>query len=159
MKEKIKAIIKRYEIGFDKWGVILFLAVILPFLVWEMEPIDNDILDLPSITPVLDKFIIAFQIISVGSFLMFRNIDGRKPIKKSRKIAIGITFALYYIGWILYFTGCTRTITVLLMITLMPIVTLLLFSSARKNYLAYCTLLVFLIFIISFVIINFLMRT
>lgn len=65
--------ISNYKIGFDIWGSILFLAVMLPNLVWFAIPAANDVLRDASVTPVLDAIGSVFQAAAIASLCVIRN--------------------------------------------------------------------------------------
>ena len=46
--------VSRYRLGFDPWGLGLFLAVMAPNFVWFALPPPNDIFRAASVTPLLD---------------------------------------------------------------------------------------------------------
>ena len=44
---------KEYRIGFDIWGALLFLIIMLPNTIWFAVPAPNDILRTDSVTKVM----------------------------------------------------------------------------------------------------------
>lgn len=42
--------IKKYKIGFDIWGLIIFIIIMIPNFIWFAVPAPNDILRGESIT-------------------------------------------------------------------------------------------------------------
>lgn len=36
--------IKKYKIGFDIWGLIIFIIIMIPNFIWYAVPVPNDIL-------------------------------------------------------------------------------------------------------------------
>ncbi len=46
--------LKQYRFGFDPWGLLLFLLVMLPNFIWFAVPAPDDILRVDSATPVVD---------------------------------------------------------------------------------------------------------
>ena len=46
--------IKKYKIGFEFWGVLLFLIIMIPNFIWFAVPAPNDILRADSITKAVD---------------------------------------------------------------------------------------------------------
>ena len=52
----------RYRFGFDVWGLLLFLLVMLPNFIWFAVPAPNDILRTESVTPVVDVIASAFAV-------------------------------------------------------------------------------------------------
>lgn len=47
-------IFKHYKFGFDIWAAVIFLAVMIPTIVWAFVPAPTDILRTESATPVVD---------------------------------------------------------------------------------------------------------
>lgn len=45
---------KKYKIGFDIWGLLLFLIIMIPTFIWFAVPAPNDILRVDSITKAVD---------------------------------------------------------------------------------------------------------
>ena len=46
--------IKKYKIGFDIWGLITFIIMMIPNFIWFAVPAPNDILRGESITKTVD---------------------------------------------------------------------------------------------------------
>ena len=46
--------IKKYKIGFDIWGLIIFIIIMIPNFIWFAVPAPNDILRGESITKTVD---------------------------------------------------------------------------------------------------------
>ena len=152
--KRLKELIKQYEIGFDFWGFILFLAIMIPNFVWYFVPVENDILDIPTMTPVIDRISRIFQFLAVGALCVLRNVDGKTPMNTAKKIAIAVGYVIYITGWTIYFTGHSSNFTVII-ITIVPAVMLMIFSSGRRNILAFYAFLMFLIFHSIFAFMNF----
>lgn len=58
--------LKQYRFGFDPWGLLLFLLVMLPNFIWFAVPASNDILRADSVTPVVDVIGSVFQVLTVA---------------------------------------------------------------------------------------------
>ena len=97
--------IKKYKIGFDIWGLFLFLIIMCPNFIWFLVPAPNDILRADSITITIDKISQIFQIIMFFSLCFFINIESQKTINKKIKLLIIIFCIFYFSGWILYYIG------------------------------------------------------
>ena len=57
--------IKEYRIGFNIWGVVLFIVIMIPNFVWFVVPAPNDILRTESSTEVLDVITSICQVIMI----------------------------------------------------------------------------------------------
>jgi hypothetical protein len=49
-------LLKPYRFGFDIWGLLLFLLVMLPNFIWFAVPAPNDVLRAESVTPITDHY-------------------------------------------------------------------------------------------------------
>ena len=58
--------ISRYRFGFNFWGLLLFLLVMLPNFIWFAVPAPNDILRTESVTPAVDILGSVFQVLTVA---------------------------------------------------------------------------------------------
>lgn len=127
--------IRNYRFGFDIWGPILFLAVMLPNFVWFAVPASNDVLRNESITPLADRIASVFQIVMVASLCMIIRKDCQKPMKKAFLIGICVLVILYYTGWCFYYAGCVAP-AVILDLCIAPCLAFVIFSISRKNGIA-----------------------
>ena len=124
--------IKNYRFGFDPWGLGLFLLIMLPNFVWFAVPAPDDILRMESVTPLIDAIAQVFQIIMAAALCGLVNVTPHKPVKQRCWPGITVCIALYFAGWVLYYTGITNAI-VILDLCLAPCGAFLLFALARKN--------------------------
>ena len=60
--------IKKYKIGFDIWGLIIFIIIMIPNFIWFAVPAPNDILRGESITETVDVIASICQVLMVISF-------------------------------------------------------------------------------------------
>lgn len=74
--------IRNYKIGFDIWGLILFLVIMLPNFIWFVVPDVNDVLRNNSITPYIDMIASIFQVAMVVALCIIINKYPQKPMKK-----------------------------------------------------------------------------
>ncbi len=127
--------LKKYRIGFDIWGLILFILIMIPTVIWTVKPAPNDILRGESATGTIDMIGSVFQVIFVAAMCIFINKSSGK-VRLSPLIA-GVIFCavLYFLGWILYYSGNVSTLTVILL-TLPPCLAFIFYSLDRKNMIA-----------------------
>ncbi len=124
--------LKQYRFGFDPWGLLLFLLVMLPNFIWFAVPAPNDILRTDSVTPVVDAIGSVFQVLTVAC-LCFVIHNDRSKLRFSPLIITAIVcVAIYYIGWALYYTANVSP-TVILLLTVPPCLAFILFAADRKN--------------------------
>ncbi len=76
---------KNYKVGFDIWGALLFLIIMIPNFIWFAVPAPNDILRTDSITQILDTVASVCQVLMIVLLCILKNKDQEK-IKFSRWI-------------------------------------------------------------------------
>jgi len=124
--------LKNHKIGFDPWGLALFLMIMLPNFVWFAVPAPNDILRGESVTPLLDSLAQVLQIVMVAALCAVVNPTRDRPMNRGYRAGIVLCVALYFAGWIAYYTGAANS-AVVLDLCLAPCGAFLLFALARKN--------------------------
>lgn len=124
--------LRHYKLGFDPWGLALFLIVMLPNFIWFALPAPNDILRSESVTPLADTIAQVFQIVMVMALCTIINVTRDKPMKWKHQISITVCIALYFAGWTAYYAGMTNA-AVILGLCLAPCGAFLFFALARKN--------------------------
>ena len=126
-------VIKKYKFGFEAWGSVLFLIVMIPNLIWFAVPAPNDILRAPSITPTIDTIGSVFQVLFVGSLCFIVSRD-RKPLRFSVLIiSVLVCVLIYLLGWILYYKGFTQP-PVFLILTIFPCLAFVFFCCRSKKH-------------------------
>lgn len=146
--------IKNYKIGFDIWGFVLFLVIMLPNFIWFAVPAVNDVLRHESITPFIDTIASVFQVIMVLVLCIIINIKHQKPMNKALFISIIALILLYVIGWCMYYAEVINPI-VILDLCIAPCLAFILFSISRKNIVALISANIFMLCHILYGIINF----
>ena len=111
--------IKKYKIGFDIWGLIIFIVIMIPNFIWFAVPAPNDILRGESITKTVDVIASICQVLMVMSLCIFINQE-RKKISITRFIITTIICCvLYFLCWVFYDVGVSNAIA-LLGLTIFP---------------------------------------
>ncbi len=146
--------LQNYRFGFDPWGLLLFLLVMLPNFIWFAVPAPNDILRAESATPVVDVIGSVFQVLTVVCLCLVIHKSSSKLRFSPLIIAIIICVAIYYIGWALYYTANVSPIVILLL-TLPPCLAFILFAIDRKNLPAVILATVFAVCHLVFGVVNF----
>ena len=146
--------IRKYKIGFDILGLLLFLIIMIPNFIWFAVPTSNDILRNESITPVIDMIASIFQVIMAIALCIIKNKQCQKPMKKIWFKLIIIAIIIYFVGWILYYIGIVNAL-VILDLCITPCVAFMLLSIARKNIFAFILSIMFMICHAIYGIINF----
>jgi len=124
--------LKDHKIGFDPWGLALFVVIMLPNFVWSAFPAPNDILRAASTTPLVDAIAQVLQIVMVAALCAVVNVTRDKPMDRGYRAGIVLCLVLYFTGWIAYYVGAA-TSAVILDLCLAPCGAFLLFALARKN--------------------------
>lgn len=146
--------IKQFKFGFDWFALILFAVIMLPTFFWMAVPAQNDILRTASITPITNIIASVSQVIMVFVLCVFINKGVDKIGITPLITGVIICCLLYYVGWILYYSGITNALIILLL-TVPPCMSFVLFSFDRKNYLALIFALIFLVCHLIYGVVNF----
>ena len=146
--------LKHYRFAFDPWGLLLFLLVMLPNFIWFAVPAPNDILRAESATPVVDAIGSVFQVLTVACLCFVIHNDRSKLRFSPLIIATIVCVAIYYVGWVLYFTAKVSLIVILLL-TIPPCLAFILFAADRKNLPAILFATVFAVCHLVFAVVNF----
>lgn len=143
-----------YRFGFDVWGLIFFLMVMLPNFIWFAVPTPNDVLRTESVTPVVDMVASVCQVLTVACLCFVINKERGKLRFSPLVIATMVCVIVYYIGWLLYYTGIVN-VWVILLLTISPCLAFILFAADRKNLPAVVFATAFAVCHLIFAIINF----
>mgnify|MGYP005810621545 CR=1 FL=1 len=111
--------LKRYRLGFDIWGLLLFLMIMIPNFIWFAVPAPNDILRADSVTSALDTIASVCQMLMVIALCIFINPERKRLSFTGLMIAAMICCLLYFISWVFYYIGITNAV-VILGLTLFP---------------------------------------
>lgn len=147
---------KNYRLGFDPWGLGLFLLIMLPNFIWFAHPAPNDILRSESVTPLIDAIAQVFQAVIVAALCVVINITRDRPMKRGLAAGTAACVVLYFAGWAAYYAGITNA-AVVLDLCLAPCGAFLVFALARKNGIALASAGVFTICHFIFAIVNFIL--
>ena len=144
----------KYKFGFDIGGLILFLVMMIPNFIWFAVPAPNDILRVESVTKVADAIGSVCQVVMVAVLCALMH----KECKKIRinPLILGIIGCclLYYLCWILYYTGMANA-AVILGMTVVPCLAFLFFAMDRKNRIALILIGGFTVCHVIFGVVNF----
>ena len=143
-----------YKLGFDIWALILFLAVMIPTIIWAFVPAPNDVLRTESATPIVDTIASALQFIAIACLCVLISKDAGKVRLSPQVILSGLCVLIYFAGWVLYYCGFSASWVILLM-TLSPCLALILYAADRRNLPAAILASGFAICHLIFAIVNF----
>ncbi len=145
---------KKYKFAFNLWAIILFLAMMLPYVYWFIIPAPNDILRTKSVTPILDNVASICQTITIALLCLIQRNDVGRLRWSSTVLCTVIWYVTYIVTWFFYYQGNTHSIIIVLL-CLMPCLALGSYMMDRKNYLAILPLLLFSICHLLHGILNF----
>jgi hypothetical protein len=146
--------LKKYKIGFDIGGLLLFLIIMIPNFIWFAVPAPNDILRADSITETLDIVASVCQVLMIVLLCIVINKEQKKTKYSLWIIAVIICCLLYFISWGLYYGGFTNMF-VILGLTIPPCLAFLFFAIYKKNMIAVIPIIVFTICHLIYGIVNF----
>lgn len=147
-------LLKKYRFGFDIWGLLLFMAIMIPNFIWFGIPAPNDVLRADSVTEIFDTAASVCQVLMVMILCTLINREREKIIMTPLIIAVFICCILYYTSWVMYYFGLTNA-AVILGLTIPPCLAFLLFAVDRKNRIAVIPITVFTICHLVYGIVNF----
>ena len=144
----------RYRFGFDVWGLLLFLLVMLPNFIWFAVPAPNDVLRADSVTPVVDVIASICQVLTVACLCFLINEERSRLRFSPLVIAAVVCVSVYYLGWALYYSGIANS-WIILLLTIPPCLSFILFAADRKNLPAVLFAMVFAVCHCIFGVANF----
>ncbi len=147
-------LLKKYRFGFDIWGLLLFMAIMIPNFIWFGIPAPNDVLRADSVTEIFDTAASVCQVLMVMILCTLINREREKISMTPLIIAVFICCILYYTSWVMYYFGLTNA-AVILGLTIPPCLAFLLFAVDRKNRIAVIPITVFTICHLVYGIVNF----
>ena len=148
--------LKKYKIGFDIWGLIIFLIIMIPNFIWFAVPAPNDILRADSATEIVDTIASVCQVMMVIALCLLINKE-RKKISITKLITASICFCLiYFASWVFYYSGITNSM-VILGLTIPPCLSFLFFAIDRKNIFAVIFISIFTICHLIYGTVNFIL--
>ncbi len=126
---------RRYKLAFDPWGLLLFVLIMLPNLVWFAVPAPRDILRGQSGTETLDAVASVCQVLLVAALCGVVNRE-RGPLRMTALLgSCAVCGLLYYLGWVLYYRGIVYP-TVILLLTAPPCLCFFFYALDRKNFIS-----------------------
>lgn len=146
--------LKKYKIGFDVWGLLLFLMIMIPNFIWFAIPAPNDVLRTSSITETIDTVASACQVLMVAVLCILRNRESKKLCVNRLTVTAAVCCLLYYICWAVYYAGIANEI-VILGLTMPPCLAFLFYAIDRKNGIAVVPISVFTICHLIYGVVNF----
>ncbi len=147
---------KKYKFGFDFWGLLLFLVIMIPNFIWFAVPAPNDVLRAESVTPIVDGIGSICQVAFVAAICILKRKDISAVRFTKPVITALLLVALYYLGWILYYQGMVNPVVIILL-TLPPCFSFIVYTIDRKNMIATIPTVIFTICHIIYGVTNFIL--
>ncbi len=147
---------KKYKFGFDFWGLLLFLVIMIPNFIWFAVPAPNDVLRAESVTPIVDGIGSICQVAFVAAICILKRKDISAVRFTKPVITALLLVALYYLGWILYYQGMVNPVVIILL-TLPPCFSFIVYTIDRKNMIATIPAVIFTICHIIYGVTNFIL--
>ena len=145
--------LRKYKIGFDFRGLILFLIIMIPNFIWFIIPAPNDILRGDSVTPHIDMIASICQVLMILFLCIFIRRENNE-VKSAKWISlVTICCILYYSCWICYYIGITNLL-VAIGLTIPPCLAFLFFAIYRKNTIAILPATIFSLCHLIYAILN-----
>lgn len=121
-----------YQFGLDRWGLALFLAVMLPNFLWFAVPAPCDILRAESLTPVLDAVASVLQVLLAAALCLLRRREAAAVRRAPWNAAAALCVLAYYAGWAAYYDGNAGAL-VLALLTVPPCLSFLFYTAGHRN--------------------------
>ena len=146
--------LKKYRFGFDIFGLILFLLVMIPNFIWFAVPAPNDVLRTESITPIIDVIGSVSQVVFIAAICILIRKDVDK-IRFSKLIILSLAMVItYFVGWILYYSGIVNPIVIALL-TIPPCMAFIIYTIDRKNIVATIPAIIFTVCHVIYGVVNY----
>ena len=127
---------KRYRIGFDPYGLILFLLIMVPNFVWFGVPAPNDVLRDTSVTPLVDGIASVCQVLMIITLCLIIHRKAGKVVFRSKWIRVSILCcACYFVVWICYYQGLAGAF-IIISLTVFPCLAFILYEIDRRNWIS-----------------------
>ena len=146
-----------YKFGFDVWGLLLFLIIMIPNFIWFKFPAQNDILRRVSSTPNIDYIVSICQVLMVLALCIVINFKHKQLNVTPLMLIVIVCCVLYYISWFIYYVW-TVNVFVIIALTILPCFSFLLFSIERKNSIAIIFIIMFTVCHLASSLVNFVFK-
>ncbi len=146
--------LKKYKMGFDAWGLVVFLIIMIPNFIWSAVPAPDDILRTESVTKVIDAIGSIAQVAMIFALCAFINNERNKLSFTKNIITMICCIVIYDCSWVFYYLGVTNGL-VILGLTIPPCMAFLFFAIDRKNYISVIPIVIFSVCHMVFGVANF----
>ena len=146
--------LKKYKMGFDIWGLVVFLIIMIPNFIWFAVPAPDDILRTESVTKVIDAIGSIAQVAMIFALCAFINNERNKLSFTKNIITMICCIVIYDCSWVFYYLGVTNWL-VIMGLTIPPCMAFLFFAVDRKNYISVIPIAIFTVCHTIFGVVNF----
>lgn len=145
----------KYKFSFSITGIILFICVMIPNIIWAYYPAKNDFLRTASITPKLDMLTSAFQFVLIAIICTVKSTDNKvSRLKWILNVVMVVSIICYYGSWFAYYADSAHFIFIFLL-SATPFLIFGCYIIKNKLYIAFLPLVLFSIGHILFAFFNF----
>lgn len=150
---------KKYKVSFDIWGLVLFLAIMIPNFIWFAVPAPHDILRAESATAVIDRIASVCQVLMVIALCFLKNQErksagGHRLVLTAWLAAVVLCCFLYFLSWAVYYFGMVNVL-VICGLTLSPCLAFLFYAIDKKNLIAVVPISIFTICHLIYAVVNY----
>ncbi len=146
--------LKKYKMGFDAWGLVVFLIIMIPNFIWSAVPAPDDILRTESTTKVIDAIGSVAQVIMIFALCAFINNERNKLGLTKTIITVICCIVIYFCSWVFYYLGVINWL-VIMGLTIPPCMAFLFFAIDRRNHISIIPITIFTVCHIVFGVVNF----
>lgn len=148
--------IHNYKLNFNIWGLVIFLLIMIPNLIWFMVPATHDVLRVDSVTPIVDFISSMAQVIMIFGLCFLSNNKETNSVSNVLKLSMGTALVFYYLGWLSYYVGFTYNF-IILDLCIVPSIIFILSLVSYRNYITLIPTLIFTIGHLIFCLFNFIL--
>lgn len=87
--------LKKFKLGFDAGGLLLFLVIMIPNLIWFAIPAPNDRLRIASVTETIDTLASMCQMLMIAALCILRNRESKKLCVNRFTVLTAVCCLLY----------------------------------------------------------------
>ena len=140
------------KIRFNIYGLLLFLIIMIPNIIWFIVPAKNDILRAESVTPLIDNIASIFQALMILCLCFTKKQENKYGLSSI------VCVALYFICWTLYYCSIVN-VAIILAMCVFPCLAFIFYEIKIRNWLALVPTLIFSLLHLAYGILNFYIYT
>lgn len=123
----------KYRFKIDLWGLLLFLAIMIPNLIWFAVPAPYDLLRAESATAWLDGIASVSQLLMAATLCLIQNRNAPKSRRTAPYLVLAVICCLFYFAvWIFYYRGIADPV-IILALCIFPSLAFLFYALEKNN--------------------------